>query len=350
MGKNNLIIAIAVLAVAIIVLVVALLFALRGISPTAQATPTTDANAVLTAAAETADARLTELALSTPSVTPVPPTPTMDPTQTAAAQTLEAQFTQQAMISPSPAASPTVTPAPTSSLADQAVYVADVTIPDGTDLQPGEKFTKTWRIKNAGTTTWTTSYSLVFISGDKMGDVTSVALKGNIAPNETVDISADLVAPSTTGKYRGYWKMLNAAGQYFNDSIYVEIDVVTGSGATAEPTSTPTNGGGGKVITDLSMAVDNTSFSGSCPHMFTFSATFTVLEAATLTYGLEAGSDTPGFEFNLPAPQTASFSPGTYTLSFPLQFSASVNGWVRLHITSPEDVTSDPVQFVLTCQ
>lgn len=350
MGKNNLIIAIGVLAVAIIALVVALIFALRGVSPTAQATPSTDANAVMTAAAETANARLTELILSTPSATPEPPTPTIDPTQTAAAQTMEAQLTQAALISPTPAASATVTPAPTSSLADQAVYVADVTIPDGTDMQPGEDFTKTWRIKNAGTTTWTTSYALVFISGDKMGDVTSVSLKGNVAPNEMVDISAELVAPNSPGKYRGYWKMLNAAGQYFNDSIYVEIDVVTGSGSTAEPTITPTSGSGGNVVTNLVMAVDNPVHSGTCPHLFTFSASFTVLEATTLSYGLEAGSDTPGFEFNLPAPQSGSFAPGNYTLSFPLGFTDSVSGWVRLHITSPVDVVSNQAQFTLTCQ
>ena len=353
MGKKNLIIAIAVLAVAIIALIVALVFALRGYSPAAQATPTTDANVVLTAAAETANARLTELVLSTPSATPEPPTPTADLALTAAAQTQEAQLTQQALVSPTTAttadATATVTPASTSALADQAVYVADVTIPDGTDFERGEDFTKTWRIKNAGTTTWTTSYSLVFISGDKMGDVTSVALKGNVAPNETVDISVDLVAPSDAGKYKGYWKMLNAAGQYFNDSVYVEIDVVTNGGATAEPSATPKSGGGEDVITDLSMAVDSSSFSGSCPHMFTFSATFTVLKTATLTYGLEAGADNPNFDFNLPGAQSASFAPGTYTLSFPLEFADSVDGWVRLHITSPVDVTSEKVQFALDC-
>jgi hypothetical protein len=349
MGRNNLVIAISVLAVAVIALIIALVFALRGVSPGVEATPTTDANVVLTSAAETANIRLTELVLSTPSATPEPPTPTVDPQLTALAQTMEAQITQQAMISATPAASATATVAPTSSLADKAVYVADVTIPDGTDFEPGEDFTKTWRIQNVGTTTWSTSYALVFISGDEMGDVKSVALEGNVAPNETVDISVDLVAPSDEGKYRGYWKMLNAAGQYFDDSIYVEIDVVTGGGGD-DPTETPTGGGGQDVIADLSMAVDNPTFTGSCPHMFTFSAAFTVLEAATLSYGLEAGSDNPDFEFNLPAPQSVAFSPGTYTLSFPLEFTATVSGWVRLHITSPVNETSNQVQFALTCE
>lgn len=350
MGKNNLIIAIGILAVAVIALIVALIFAMRGFSPAAPQTATTDANVVLTAAAETANIRLTELALSTPPVTPEPPTATVDPSQTAAAQTLEAQLTQQSIISSTPVASATETPAPTSSLDDKAVYVMDVTIPDGTDLEPGEDFTKTWRIQNVGTTTWTSSYSLVFISGDEMGDVTLVALEGDVAPNETVDISVDLVAPVEPGKYRGYWKMINTAGQYFNDAVYVEIDVVTEGGATAEPSSTPTGGSGEDVITDLSMAVDNPSFTGSCPHLFTFSATFTVLESATLTYGLEAGSDNPDFHFDLPTPQTAAFAPGTYTLSFPLKFTDSIDGWIRLHFTAPEDITSEKAQFALDCE
>ena len=117
--------------------------------------------------------------------------------------------------------------------------------------------------------------------------------------------------------------------------------------STFTPTATQPNS---NPISDLSMAVDESVFSGACPHLFTFSATFTVNQAATLTYALEAGSETPGFSFNLPAAQTSSFNAGTYTLSFPLEFSSSVNGWVRLHITAPVDVTSSQVNFSLTCQ
>jgi hypothetical protein len=97
------------------------------------------------------------------------------------------------------------------------------------------------------------------------------------------------------------------------------------------------------------MAVDEPIFSGACPHMFTFSASFTLDQAATLTYVLEAGSDTPGFQFNLPPAQTSPFSAGTYTLSFPLEFDSTANGWVRLHVTAPVDVTrTRPAS--LTCQ
>jgi hypothetical protein len=350
MGKKSLIIAIAVLAVAVIALVLALVFAVRGMSSGGQPTATLDSNAVLTAAAETANIRLTELALTTPSATLQPPTTTPDLALTAAAQTQQAQLTQTALVTLTPLASPTLTAAPTTTGVELAVFVEDITIIDGTDLAPGAAFTKTWRLKNAGATTWTTSYSLVFISGDQMGDITSAALPKNVLPNEMVDISVDLVAPTQAGTYTSYWKMLNAAGQFFNDPIYVQIDVVTASGATAVPSPTSSGEDSGDVISNLVMVVDSASYTGTCPHIFTFSASFTVLKSATLTYGLEAASDTPGFEFDLPAAQTAAFAPGNYTLSFPLSFDASASGWVRLQFTSPVDVTSNQAQFSLTCE
>ncbi len=326
-------------------LVFAFLLAACKPSPQETPTPTIEPDAVYTAAVQTADARLTEQAQVAPTTTPVPPT--ADPALTAAAQTTEAQLTLVAVASPTPATIATATLAPTVSLADRAEFVLDVTIPDGTDLNPGVSFTKTWRLKNTGTSTWTTSYSLVFISGDKMGDTASVPLAQQVLPGESVDISVVLVAPATPGRYKGYWKMLNSAGQFFDDSIYVEIDVVGEGVATATATAT---GSGTSTISDLAMVVDEASYSGACPHTLNFSASFTVNKDTAITYVLEAGSDTPGFQFTLPPAQTSTFSAGTYALGFPLDFTDSVEGWVRLHITSPVDLTSNQVNFTLTCE
>jgi hypothetical protein len=325
-----------------------------------QPTATTDPNAVYTAAAQTADVRLTEVLQSTPSPTSEPALPTPDAAQTeAAAQTAQAALTAAAGASPT-SGGPTATSAaqPTASQADRATYVADVTIPDGTQLNPGASFTKTWRLLNAGTSTWTTAYALVFVSGDKMGDNTSAPLSVQVAPGATVDISVSLVAPATAGTYRGYWKMRNASGAYFDETIYVEI--IVGAGGTpvasstppagSTPVPTPTSGGGGSAVSNLSFAVDQASFTGACPHTFTFAASFTVNQQVSLTYRLEAGSDTPGFEFNLPPEQFGPFSPGPYTLSFPLAFNDTAAGWVRFHITAPADLTSNQVEFTLTCE
>ena len=58
-----------------------------------------------------------------------------------------------------PAATVTTQPAAALSTCDMAQFVADVTVPDGTTYAPGAAFTKTWRLKNIGTCTWSTSYS-----------------------------------------------------------------------------------------------------------------------------------------------------------------------------------------------
>ena len=38
---------------------------------------------------------------------------------------------------------------------DQAQFVSDLTAPDGSSFAPGAAFTKTWRLMNIGTCTWT---------------------------------------------------------------------------------------------------------------------------------------------------------------------------------------------------
>src|SRR5512143_3278895 len=55
-----------------------------------------------------------------------------------------------------PAATISTQPAAALSSCDWAQFVADVTVPDGTSYAPGTTFTKTWRLKNIGSCTWTT--------------------------------------------------------------------------------------------------------------------------------------------------------------------------------------------------
>ncbi len=124
------------------------------------------------------------------------------------------------------------------STCDNSVYVSDVTIPDGTEIAAGETFTKTWAIENIGTCTWTTDYTIVFLSGDEM-DGSSTALTESVAPYETIYVSVEMTAPSTTGDYVGYWKLANADSTGFGASVYVMITVTTAS--TSTPTLTPTS-------------------------------------------------------------------------------------------------------------
>jgi hypothetical protein len=127
---------------------------------------------------------------------------------------------------------PTNTPFPTAtavSYCDWVTFIKDVSIPDGTQLTAGETFTKTWRLKNRGTCTWTSDYMLVFTSGVQMGGTTAVRLPGNVAPGQTVDVSVTLTAPVSRGRYTSYWMLRNPSGVLFgygdnaNTAFYVDI-------------------------------------------------------------------------------------------------------------------------------
>jgi hypothetical protein len=153
-----------------------------------------------------------------PTNTPIPPTNTpIPPTNT-----------------PIP---PTGTPVP----CNWASFVADVTIPDGTDLPAGATFIKTWRLKNVGTCTWTADYALIYFSGAQLGGPAAVNIGSAIAPGQTIDVSVNLVAPNAAGNYIGYWKLRTNSGVGFgiggnaNSPFWVNIDVL------AVPTVNPAN-------------------------------------------------------------------------------------------------------------
>ena len=317
-----------------LLLLAGLLLAACG-SPAPQPSPTPQPEAVLTAAAQTAAAGLTEQAKPPPSVTPtplptgLPLTPSITPTPTV---TLPVGFT------PSPG-----TPPPGGN--DQAEYWADITIPDGTDFAPDERFTKTWRVKNTGTSTWAPEFSLGFIGGAQMSGPASVPLGKTVPPGEFADLSVDLVSPETNGTYRGFWKMRNTAGTFFDFAIYVEIDV---TGGKAGPSPTPGSGGGAGDVSGVSLSVDDAN-PDACPHTFVFTGTITLKEAATVTYRMEAGSSTPGFTFDLPGEQSSPLPAGANPVNFTLDLSDTVDGWAQLHVTSPSDVTSNQVAFSLNC-
>lgn len=137
------------------------------------------------------------------------------------------------------------TAASTASTCDEAGFVADVTIPDGTVLLGGNAFVKTWQLRNDGTCTWTEDYSLVFYSGAQMGGPSTQALTDvDIAPGETVDISVSLVSPISAGTYYGYWVLENADGVRFaigtiGSPFYVNI--VVNTIGTYTPTATATS-------------------------------------------------------------------------------------------------------------
>ena len=73
-----------------------------------------------------------------------------------------------------------------------------------------------------------------------MDALDSLTLPGNVAPGQLIDISINLIAPSTPGTYKGIWSFEDNTGQKFglgvsgNGQVWVQVKVVS------TPTSTPT--------------------------------------------------------------------------------------------------------------
>jgi hypothetical protein len=172
-------------------------------------------NAAMTAAAQTVAAQLTAIAPVITATVPVIVTSTNTP----------------GLVPPTASATSL---SPATAICDGAQFIADVTVPDDTVFTSNQTFTKTWRLKNTGTCSWTPSYSVAFSDGNSMNGPATQALSGNVNPGQTIDISVNLTAPAAPGNYTGNYRLRNAAGLLFS-KFYVQIKVQAPVPTTAVP-------------------------------------------------------------------------------------------------------------------
>lgn len=119
--------------------------------------------------------------------------------------------------------------APTSEIPDcinDAEFVADVTIPDNTEIAHETTFDKVWTVRNTGTCTWTNKYSIRFDDGDEeLVPQTIIPPTVEVPPGSDVDITITFKAPYLAGSYTSWWKMQSPAQRPFGDRFYLLIDV-----------------------------------------------------------------------------------------------------------------------------
>lgn len=200
-----------------ILMVIVFLFSACNL-PSNAPTPTSASNVVLTAAALTVQAQLTPtapLSFNTPTL------PVVATNTSASNPTLPPVSTRP------PAATATA-------VCDQAQFVRDISIPDGSQITPGASFTKTWRLRNAGACSWS-GYSLIFDSGDLMS-ATSPQSMPSVSAGQEVDLSVNFIAPTAPGTYRSYWRIRNSSGVLIpvlggtqGKSFFVDIKVSVAS-------------------------------------------------------------------------------------------------------------------------
>ncbi len=188
--------------------------------PRATESPADDPGLIHTIAAQTVEAQMTQDALNNGQNTDPNGQPQdggnsqgQSPSETPApTQQLTPTNTQPPPPTNTTAPTPTFTPIP----CDQIGWGKDITVPDNTQMVPGESFTKVWRIKNIGSCTWTSGYDLIFDSGDSMGaPATQKLTTGTVAPGQEIDVSVVLTAPDDPGTYQGFFKLRNPSGGVF---------------------------------------------------------------------------------------------------------------------------------------
>lgn len=157
------------------------------------------------------------------------------PTETAVNTVLTSVNTQEIIFTPTstktllptPTLFPSLTPVtsltpvktPTSTfisktICDNAALIS-TTVPDGSTFLPGYYFTKSWRLQNTGSCTWTTGYALVFLSGNQMEGQAVYNFTSTIASGQSVDLSINLRSPASPGTFTGLWMLRNASGKLF---------------------------------------------------------------------------------------------------------------------------------------
>ena len=119
--------------------------------------------------------------------------------------------------------------------ADSAALVSQ-TIADNTQEAPGAGYTQVWTTRNSGTTTWDSSYSLQYVSGNAGCGHGTAALNLTVVPNGSVTWSLACTAPAAAGTYREDWKLVGPSGTVpvgGSSTIWVQI-VVTGGGGVGD--------------------------------------------------------------------------------------------------------------------
>ena len=106
-----------------------------------------------------------------------------------------------------------------------AKLVQDVTIADGTIVNPDTSFVKIWEITNDGNTSWPVGTQLRPISAIRLSAQASYEIQP-VGAGESLKISVEMVSPVEPGKYRSFYRLFHPdTVTPFGDIIWVDIVV-----------------------------------------------------------------------------------------------------------------------------
>ncbi len=123
-----------------------------------------------------------------------------------------------------PSVEPQVLPTSPSTCINDARFVEDLTVPDGSVAAPGEVMDKRWAVLNAGTCDWGAGYRLVRIDDGPIDAPQELALYPARAGESGV-WSIQIIAPQQSGDQVASWQAQSPDGAFFGDQVFVLIEV-----------------------------------------------------------------------------------------------------------------------------
>lgn len=114
-------------------------------------------------------------------------------------------------------------------------------VPNFNNMQPGRQFTGNWVLQNVGDAPWFGDFQIAYVDAatsdtealarSQMGAPAISTLrdltgKKQIAPNETVTLPINLIAPTKAGGYAFHWELRDGNGRSFGGIRWLQIGVV----------------------------------------------------------------------------------------------------------------------------
>ena len=113
---------------------------------------------------------------------------------------------------------------------DDAQFVSDGDVADGTVVRVESSFRKVWHVRNSGCVNWVDR----FLMEENSGVAGLIPASGRVpvprtAPGEIAQIAVDFTAPKYPSTCYSYWKMVDASGRYCfpkKKGLYCRLNII----------------------------------------------------------------------------------------------------------------------------
>jgi hypothetical protein len=114
-------------------------------------------------------------------------------------------------------------------------FVADCSLPDGTEVMPGETISKTWQVVNSGKEQWPVNTRLQHVGSD-LFEGTEASEVPCLQPGEEAELSLqNMVTPREPGRYMSHWRLATSEGNKFGDRLWFDLTVLSQDGSEEVP-------------------------------------------------------------------------------------------------------------------